>query len=418
MNSPILSATRLNRLRAQGYTSESAQQLSNMAFGIRFAYRTCVVIVVTAMVTQSIALFSAMLTIAFFGVILPKHPFDYVYNYTLSKMMNKPQLSTRANQLKFACTIATLWLVAVVYLMAIGLNKEATILAGLLAITASLPSTIDICVPSVIYNAVARIMPAKAKERKQIDQQKLEQKVKKMYRDVALRPEVRYHFEMGRPLAERLGYLPETLNVIPEKAIDSFAGVGYYFDLAQLKTGESVVDLGSGSGMDVFYAAKKVGEEGEVIGIDMTPEQLEKSRMLKKQFNYNQVHFVENHIEKPSVISNSIDVVISNGVINLSNQKAKVFEEIARILKPGGRLAIADIVSTTQLPESISCNISLWAACVGGAIPEEEYIAMIEAAGLKVKMLKQNPYEFLSRGAKGATRRYGVKSISLLAIKP
>ena len=252
---------------------------------------------------------------------------------------------------------------------------------------------------------------------KKINSQELEQRVKKMYREVALHPEVTYHFEMGRPLAERLGYPVETLDKIPQEAVDSFAGVGYYFDLAKLKEGEIVVDLGSGSGTDAFYATTQVGKNGEVLGLDMTPEQLEKSRHLKSQYGFHQTFFVENYIEKPSILTNCIDVVISNGVINLSSQKAKVFSETARILKPGGRLAISDIVTTTKLPESISCNVSLWAACIGGAIPETEYIALIEAAGLKVKKVKENPYEFLSKGAKGATKDYGIKSISILAIK-
>ncbi len=252
----------------------------------------------------------------------------------------------------------------------------------------------------------------------QINSQDLEKRVKKMYREVALHPEVTYHFEMGRALAERLGYPSEILDKIPQEAIASFAGVGHYFDLAQIKEGEVVVDLGSGSGMDVFFAATQVGEAGEVLGLDMTTEQLEKSKRLKHRFGFFQTFFIENYIEKTSILSDCIDVVVSNGVINLSSQKEQVFAEAARMLKSGGRLAVADIVTTTKLPASISCNVSLWAACIGGAIPETDYIAMIEAVGLEVVTVKENPYEFLSKGAKGATRDYGIKSISILAVKP
>ncbi len=251
----------------------------------------------------------------------------------------------------------------------------------------------------------------------QIDQQELEQKVKNMYREVALHPEVTYHFEMGRGLSERLGYPPEILDKIPAESIASFAGVGYYFDLADLKEGESVVDLGSGSGMDVFYAALKVRETGKVIGIDMTPEQLEKSIALGNQSNFKQVSFQQSYIESLPINSKSTDVVISNGVINLSSEKAKVFEEAARVLKPGGRLAISDIVTTVQLPENISCNVSLWAACIGGAMQKDDYLGLIESAGMKVMKVKTNPYEFLSKGAKGATMDYGIKSVSILAVK-
>ncbi len=250
-----------------------------------------------------------------------------------------------------------------------------------------------------------------------VDKTDLELKVKKMYREVALHPEVTYHFEMGRALAEKLGYPVSVLNNIPASAIDSFAGVGYYFDLLQLQKREHVVDLGSGSGMDVFFAAQQVGESGEVIGIDMTPEQLNKAENLSKQYDFKQVVFRNSYIESIPVVSESIDAVISNGVINLSSEKEKVFWEAARVLKPGGRLALSDIVTTVKLPDNISCNATLWAACIGGAMQKDEYFALIEEIGMKVVEVKENPYEFLSNSAKGATKDYGIKSISLLAIK-
>lgn len=238
-----------------------------------------------------------------------------------------------------------------------------------------------------------------------------------MYRAVALNPAERYHFEMGRNLAERLGYPAGALDRVPAAAIDSFAGVGYYFDLARLKKGEAVVDLGSGSGMDAFFAANAVGPQGEVIGLDMTPEQLHKSRDLQHQYRFSNIHFLESYIEEPCIVSNCIDAVISNGVINLSSRKEQVFREAARILKPGGRLVLSDIVTTKPLPEKISCNVSLWAACIGGAIPETRYLDLIEAAGMRVRIVRENPYAFLSKGAQGASRDYGIKSLSILAVK-
>ncbi len=250
-----------------------------------------------------------------------------------------------------------------------------------------------------------------------VNREELELKVKKMYREVALHPEVTYHFEMGRALAERLGYPSQILDNIPSSAIDSFAGVGYYFDLAQLQNGEHVVDLGSGSGMDVFFAALQVGDRGEVIGIDMTTEQLNKAEGLSRQYNFKQVVFRNSYIESIPVVSGSMDAVISNGVINLSSEKEKVFQEAARVLKTGGRLALSDIATTVKLPDNISCNATLWAACIGGAMQIDEYYALIENAGMKVVKVKENPYQFLSNSAKGATKDYGIKSISLLAIK-
>ena len=131
-----------------------------------------------------------------------------------------------------------------------------------------------------------------------VDTAELEQKVKKMYSDVALNPKGEYHFEMGRGLAEKLGYEKSDLDRIPAAAIESFAGVGYYFDMANLKEGEQVLDLGSGSGMDVFVAASRVGNTGHVSGVDMTDEQLKKSERLRKENNFENVSFHKSYIEK------------------------------------------------------------------------------------------------------------------------
>jgi ubiquinone/menaquinone biosynthesis C-methylase UbiE len=251
-----------------------------------------------------------------------------------------------------------------------------------------------------------------------VNSAELETKVKAMYRDVAENPHGEFHFEMGRALAERLGYAPADLDAIPSDAIDSFAGVGYYFDLAGLKAGEAVVDLGSGSGMDSFVAARKVGATGAVIGIDMTDEQLAKAERLRAAAGFGNVSYRKGYIQATGLADASCDAVISNGVINLAPDKGEVFREAARILKAGGRLALADIVTEAQLPEGITCDATLWAACIGGAMQVGDYVSEIEAAGFRVKRVKDNPqYQFISRNALGATRKYGVKSVSLVAIK-
>jgi arsenite methyltransferase len=251
-----------------------------------------------------------------------------------------------------------------------------------------------------------------------VDATALEQKVKAMYRDVALDPHGEFHFEMGRALAERLGYASADLDAIPGAAIDSFAGVGYYFDLAQLKPGEKVVDLGSGSGMDSFIAAGKVGKTGTVTGIDMTDEQLAKAERLRAATGFGNVSFSKGYITATGLADASCDAVISNGVINLALNKKSVFREAARLLKPGGRLALADIVTETQLPEGITCDATLWAACIGGAMQVGDYTSAIEAAGLRVTQVRDNPqYQFISTNAQGATRKYGVKSVSLVATR-
>jgi arsenite methyltransferase len=250
-----------------------------------------------------------------------------------------------------------------------------------------------------------------------LDTQELEAKVKEMYRHVAEEPQGDYHFELGRPLAMRLGYPADVLDRIPDGAVESFAGVGYFFDLAALEADEAVVDLGSGSGMDVLFAADMVGTNGSVIGVDYTAEQLRKSRALAAGGGFGQVEFREGHIEALPVDDASADCVISNGVVNLSPQKHRVFAEAARVLRPGGRLAIADIVSEQQLKESIVCDADLWASCIGGAAQQDAYREAIESAGFQLEEVRPNPYEFISERAADASEKYGVKSVSVLARK-
>lgn len=252
-----------------------------------------------------------------------------------------------------------------------------------------------------------------------LDTEELEERVKRMYEEVARDPHADFHFETGRPLAERLGYDPEDLDRIPAAAIDSFAGVGHFLDLAAIEPGQAVLDLGSGSGMDSFLAALAVGPHGRVVGIDMTPEQLAKARRLASDAGVDNVEFAEGYIEDPPVEPETFDCVISNGVINLSPDKQAVFAAVARALRPGGRLALADIVSSEQLPEGVTCDASLWAACIGGAMQRDGYRAAIEGAGLEIAEWRENEeYRFVSERADNAVRKYGVTSISLLARRP
>jgi arsenite methyltransferase len=248
-----------------------------------------------------------------------------------------------------------------------------------------------------------------------VDVQELEAKVKDMYGHVAREPHGKYYFEMGRGLAERLGYPAEQLDRVPAGALESFAGVGYFFDLARLSEGEAVIDLGSGSGTDMFFAALQVGDGGRVVGVDFTDEQLDKARRLAEEAGFGQVELCEAHIERVPLDDGSFDCVISNGVINLAPDKARVFSEAARLLKPGGRLAIADIISERELKESTRCNADLWAACIAGAEQRDSYLDAVESAGLTVAEVRENPYEFISDQALEASEQYGVKSVSLLA---
>jgi arsenite methyltransferase len=250
-----------------------------------------------------------------------------------------------------------------------------------------------------------------------VDAERLESEVKDMYRHVAREEEADLHFEVGRGLAEHLGYPGELLDSIPAEALASFAGVGYYLDLAALRPGDQVLDLGSGSGTDAFCAAVQVGESGRVVGVDITEEQREKAGGLRDRDGFSQVDFVEAHIEKLPFEDGSFDAVLSNGVINLSPYKGLVFAEAARVLRPGGRLAIADIVSGRALKERTRRNVELWAACVAGAIPRADYLKAIEAEGLHVEEVRKNDYRFVSERALEACSTYEVESISLGAVK-
>ncbi len=263
----------------------------------------------------------------------------------------------------------------------------------------------------------AEILP-QLDARSLVDGERLEAEVKAMYRHVAHGEDGELHFELGRDLADRLGYPAWLLDSIPAEALASFAGVGHHLDLALLQPGEEVLDLGSGSGTDVFCAAVLVGESGRVVGVDITDEQLDKAARLRDRDRFSRVQFVESHIEELPFEDASFDAVLSNGVINLSPAKGRVFAEAARVLRPGGRLAIADIVSGRALKERTRRNVELWAACIAGAIPSRSYLEAIEAQGLQVKQLRKNNYRFISERALDACRTYEVESVSLLALKP
>ncbi|MQA05238.1 MAG: methyltransferase domain-containing protein [Streptosporangiales bacterium] len=258
-------------------------------------------------------------------------------------------------------------------------------------------------------------MTTESTSARRLDTADLESRVKSMYEEVALEPGREFHFETGRGLAERLGYAARDLDAIPAAALESFAGVGYFLDLADIEPAETVLDLGSGSGMDSFLAAVATGHEGEVIGVDMTTAQLAKATRLAREGGFPQVQFREGYIERPPVEDVSVDCVISNGVINLSPDKPTVFRAAATALRPGGRLALADIVSTRRLPEGITCDASLWAACIGGAAQRDDYLAAIRDTGFEIETIRENDYRFVSERAAGATATYGVVSIGLLA---
>jgi ubiquinone/menaquinone biosynthesis C-methylase UbiE len=188
--------------------------------------------------------------------------------------------------------------------------------------------------------------------------------------------------DLAQDISRKIGYSDEELKVVPEGA-NLGLGCGNPVALASLREGETVLDLGSGTGFDCFLAANKVGEKGKVIGVDMTPEMIEKAKENVKKGSYRNVEFRLGEIERLPILDNSIDAAISNCVINLSPDKGKVFQEVFRVLKPGGRLMISDIVLLRELPALIKESIEAYIGCLSGAIMKDEYLTKIKAAGFQ-----------------------------------
>lgn len=188
----------------------------------------------------------------------------------------------------------------------------------------------------------------------------LRTQVRGKYREVALDPHGAHHFHTGRPLAARLGYDQDVVDGLPDRAVESFAGVGNPFSLRRLQASERVVDVGSGAGFDSFIAADQVGPKGQVTGIDMTPEMLTKSRATAQQLLFTHVEFRDGLAESIPVDNGWADVVISNGVINLCADKQAVFAELHRVLRPGGVLQFADIANGRPVPIESMRDVDLW----------------------------------------------------------
>jgi SAM-dependent methyltransferase len=193
-----------------------------------------------------------------------------------------------------------------------------------------------------------------------VDTDQLRAQVREKYRAVATDPHRTYHFHTGRPLAARLGYDKDSVDALPDRAVESFAGVGNPFALRHLEPAERVVDVGSGAGFDSFIAAGQVGPSGAVIGVDMTAEMLEKSAATTRELGLEQVEFRAGYVERLPVEDAWADVVISNGVINLCADKHAAFTEIHRVLRPGGWLQFADIANGRPVPPEALRDIDLW----------------------------------------------------------
>lgn len=245
--------------------------------------------------------------------------------------------------------------------------------------------------------------------------------VRKMYTDVARTPEREFHFPTGRRACELLGYPAERLDGLPGTAVESFAGVGYPFAAGVIGPGDTVLDIGSGSGTDALIAAGLIGPGGRVIGLDLTAAMREKLRANAAAAGAVNLEVLAGNAEAIPLPDGSVDVVTSNGVLNLVPDKERAMREVGRVLRPGGRLQMADIVVRTLPSEACRSHPELWAECVVGATTVESYVTGFEAAGLcDVEVLSR--IEYFEASSSAETRKvagsFGAHAVVLRARKP
>lgn len=244
--------------------------------------------------------------------------------------------------------------------------------------------------------------------------------VRAMYTDVARHPAKEFHFPTGRTACEAVGYPAELLDRVPAAAVESFAGVGFPFAAKVIRRGDTVLDVGSGSGTDALLAATLVGHEGRVIGLDMTEAMRAKLRANAAAMGAGHLEVIDGNAEDIPLEDESVDAVTSNGVLNLVPDKARAFSEILRVLKPGGRIQIADIVVETPPSDQCRSQPQLWAECIVGATTRDAYVAGLTRAGLRsVEVLSRLDYFALSSSEE--TRKvaagFGAHTVVLRGLK-
>ena len=253
------------------------------------------------------------------------------------------------------------------------------------------------------------------------DREIITKAVREMYTAVASRPEATYHFPTGRRACEHVGYPAAVLDALPGAAVESFAGVGYPFAADVIRAGDTVLDIGSGSGTDVIHAAMLVGSSGRVIGLDLTAAMREKCARNAAAHGLTNVEVIEGHAEQIPLPDASVDVVTSNGVINLVPDKALAVREIYRVLRPGGRVQLADIVVATLPSASCRAQPELWAECIVGAVKEDDCTALFRAAGF-VNVESLSGLDYFAASESAHTREtaggFGAHTMVMRAHKP
>jgi arsenite methyltransferase len=252
-------------------------------------------------------------------------------------------------------------------------------------------------------------------------QQLIKKAVQGLYTQVATKPQGEYHFPLGRKALLFVGYSAADIDKLPRSATESFAGVGYPHQAGALRPGAKVLDIGSGSGTDVLFCAMKVGKSGQVVGLDITPAQIAKARAAIEAMGATNARIEEAGVDAIPLDADSVDVVTSNGVLNLVPDKPQAFKEIFRVLKPGGSLQLADIVTREDVAKACGLSPQLWADCIGGAAVEADYLAAIKGAGFEqVEILERLDYfgQSSNENTRRLTKSFGAESIVVRARKP
>lgn len=252
-----------------------------------------------------------------------------------------------------------------------------------------------------------------------IDVSLLRSAIQAEYTDVAACPTKGFHFHTGRFLADRLGYPADRVAALPDAVVESFAGVGNPFAWGEPAAGETVLDLGSGAGFDTLQAATMVGSGGRAVGVDMTPAMLDKARANARLLGLANTEFREGYLEQLPVADESIDLVISNGVLNLCPDKAAVLADAFRVLKPGGRLQISDIVVTREVPADARADVALWTGCIAGALSERAMDGLLRDAGFTDIAFSTRRYDaFSDAPSESSAAEFGTQGVDMHAVKP
>lgn len=251
-----------------------------------------------------------------------------------------------------------------------------------------------------------------------VDRDELRRRISDKYREVATTPEAGFHFHTGRPLARMLGYPDPIVDRLPSGTVDSFAGTGNPFLYGDLNPGETVVDIGSGAGFDTLIAASQVGSSGKVIGVDMTEEMRAKAMAGARHLGLTNVEIRAGYAEDLPVESDSVDAVISNGVINLCPDKQAVFREIFRVLKPGGRMQVGDILVHLPVPQDAKDDVDLWSNCIAGSLLDTEWRQILEMTGFTDIAVSNEVDVYSGSKHESDAKEFDTRGITVFARKP